>query len=373
MELEIAKKETTEVRQSPIIQQTGLWARVKEKQGDNSLAQHYQVHDENGIFQTQHEESVSADLLVLLRHLDTEHSFAYVPYGPRTEPLEEKQGLLLEELSENLAALLPSSCFMIRYDLPWESPWAREDSFYNEENHWLGPPEKRNQEFRFNFNTRNWNLHKANTNVLPANTIFMDLKKSPDELLSGMKPKTRYNIRLAGRRGVKVRISGPDDLPVWHKLYSETAGRNNINYHDKEYFRTVLATASGNKEYPEEILLLIAEKDKTPVAAMFLGISGLRGTYLYGASGNRGRNSMATYALQWEAIRILQQRGCTEYDMFGVSPGPDPSHPMYGLYRFKKGFGGNLFHRMGCWDYPLKSQTYRVYSSGEMKAPAFHL
>jgi lipid II:glycine glycyltransferase (peptidoglycan interpeptide bridge formation enzyme) len=82
---------------------------------------------------------------------------------------------------------------------------------------------------------------------------------------------------------------------------------------------------------------------------------------------------MATYALQWEAIRTLKDAGCTEYDMFGVSPSPDPSHPMYGLYRFKSGFGGRLFHRMGCWDYPLDEDAYKVFSSGEMKAQGYHV
>lgn len=82
---------------------------------------------------------------------------------------------------------------------------------------------------------------------------------------------------------------------------------------------------------------------------------------------------MATYALQWEAIRRSKMKGCTEYDMFGVAPRPDPSHPLYGLYRFKTGFGGKIFHRMGCWDYPLDPKAYQAYQTSEMQSHGYHL
>ena len=82
---------------------------------------------------------------------------------------------------------------------------------------------------------------------------------------------------------------------------------------------------------------------------------------------------MPTYALQWEAIKIAKEYGCTEYDMFGVSPGPDHSHPMYGLYQFKTGFGGELFHHLGCWDYLLDEENYRYLLISEMNAQGYYL
>jgi lipid II:glycine glycyltransferase (peptidoglycan interpeptide bridge formation enzyme) len=82
---------------------------------------------------------------------------------------------------------------------------------------------------------------------------------------------------------------------------------------------------------------------------------------------------MATYALQWEAIQRAKARGCTEYDMFGISSKPEPSHPLYGLYRFKRGFGGTIFHRMGCWDYPLNTELYERYRTAEMTSQGYHL
>ncbi len=116
-----------------------------------------------------------------------------------------------------------------------------------------------------------------------------------------------------------------------------------------------------------------SEWNSEPLAAMFLIISDKRNSYLYGASAAKHRNVMATYALQWEAIQLAKAKNCTEYDMFGTSPTPDPTHPMYGLYKFKSGFGGNLFHSLGCWDYPLLQKPYEMYKAFESQAAGFHM
>jgi lipid II:glycine glycyltransferase (peptidoglycan interpeptide bridge formation enzyme) len=105
---------------------------------------------------------------------------------------------------------------------------------------------------------------------------------------------------------------------------------------------------------------------------MVLVTSGKRATYLYGASADQQRRLMPSYALQWEAIMLAQEAGCSEYDMFGISPGSDPGHPMYGLYRFKTGFGGSIFRRQGCWDYPLDETWYEGYRIAEMNSQGFH-
>ena len=75
------------------------------------------------------------------------------------------------------------------------------------------------------------------------------------------------------------------------------------------------------------------------------------------------RNVMPTYALQWRAMQISKARKCLEYDMFGIAPNPDTSHPMYGLYKFKQGFGGNIFHQLGCWDYPIDNDKYSYFAA----------
>jgi lipid II:glycine glycyltransferase (peptidoglycan interpeptide bridge formation enzyme) len=72
-------------------------------------------------------------------------------------------------------------------------------------------------------------------------------------------------------------------------------------------------------------------------------------------------------------MQIAKYKGCTEYDMFGVSPNPTPSHPLYGLYKFKTGFGGEMYHGIGCWDYPLDSQAYQYFCSLELSSQGYHV
>ncbi|MBE9602903.1 peptidoglycan bridge formation glycyltransferase FemA/FemB family protein [Pedobacter sp. MC2016-24] len=373
MNIVIEKKDIRAVYETSIIQQTAFWSEVKTKQGLQTKAFNFKVPDESIYNRASKNKYTHADFLVLLQPLDREYSVAYVPYGPEIEPNEEHQGKFLEELSESLRSQLPDKCILIRYDLAWESHWAKESDCFDESGNWNGPPEKKYQEFRFNFNTINWNLRKTNSDILPSNTIFLDLQRDGSQILDAMKPKTRYNINLSYRKGITVRKVGLENLHVWYALYQETALRNRIHINDISYFQTVLTARAENTTSPAEVELLLAELEGTPMAAMFLVISGHRGTYLYGASSSSNRNFMATYALQWEAMKIAKERGCIEYDLFGVAPRPDPAHPLYGLYKFKTGFGGQLYHRMGCWDYPLDMKQYQRFIGTEMHSQGYHV
>lgn len=120
------------------------------------------------------------------------------------------------------------------------------------------------------------------------------------------------------------------------------------------------------------VQLLIAYFDNMPLAAMFLVLSAHRATYLYGASCSQNRHLMPTYALQWKAIQIAKANHCFEYDMFGISPSPNPAHPMYGLYKFKQGFGGDIYHQLGCWDYPLEEDKYNYFAAREMNMQGYY-
>jgi lipid II:glycine glycyltransferase (peptidoglycan interpeptide bridge formation enzyme) len=160
-----------------------------------------------------------------------------------------------------------------------------------------------------------------------------------------------------------------DDMELWNTLYSETVRRNRITAHGPEYF----APLFGNEGSNASVSLLIAEAGKKPLAAMFLSVSSDQATYLYGASSDCQRNSMAPYALQWNAIRKAKEAHCTSYDMFGVSPTADPAHPMYGLYRFKRGFGGRMLHRQGAWDYPYDQHAYTQFLGAEFSAAGFNV
>ncbi|MCA1757863.1 MAG: peptidoglycan bridge formation glycyltransferase FemA/FemB family protein [Bacteroidales bacterium] len=368
----IREKEINEIYQTPIIQQTAFWSEVKRRLGLRTAAIDFTVNRQDILPHSESNCKTYGDMVVLVRRLDNNNSIAYVPYGPEMEPDEQSQGIFLEELSESIRSFIPSDCIMVRYDLAWESYWARDPDFFDTNGTWLGPPGNSVQEIRFNYSTLNWNFRKTFSNNLPVNTIFIDLTKGRDELLRSMKPKTRYNIHLSERKGVTVRIAGINELDIWYNLYSETAARNRFHLHHPDYFRTILSVNADSSRSPADVLLLIAEKDGEPLASIFLVISGNRGTYLYGASSSESRNLMASYALQWKAMNIAREMGCSEYDMFGVSPAADPDHPMYGLYRFKSGFGGRMYHTLGCWDYILDPGKYNAFSTMELVQEGYH-
>ncbi len=358
---------------TPIVQQTSFWSAVKESLGEKTLAINFRTTQSCISHKVNEDKSVLSDLLVIVKRIDSNHSVAYVPYGPELEPEDDFQGLFLEELSESMRSFLPADCIAIRYDLRWESYWAKDREAYDESGIWKGEPHISTQELRFNFNTINWNFRKSSSNILPSHTIFLDLKRDINAVLQGMKPKTRYNIHVAARKGVSVRTIGIHDIDIWYKLYVETAHRNNIYLNDIKYFKAVLNAQMYQSKSPAEVMLLVAEWNDMPLASMFLVIAEKRASYLYGASSSAHRNLMATYALQWEAINLAKQKGCTEYDMFGVSPTPNPTHPLYGLYKFKVGFGGDLYHSLGCWDYPLMNDKYNCFIAKDLSRQGFHL
>lgn len=372
MRLSIERKSTHHIERTSILQQTAFWSELKGKQGLDSKAFDIKIKASSVLNSSTQYQFIQDDFLILFQDLGNDFKIGYVPYGPTIEPNEEHQGIFLEELSESLRPHLDSRCIMLRYDLLWESPWAKDDSRFLDGD-WIGPPEKQNQELRLNFSTQNWNLKKSNTNILPKDTLFIDLIKEEQDILFQMKSKTRYNIRLSQRKGVEVRKAHMDDIGIWYELYKETSKRNRIFLDHIDYFKTVLKTDAAYTKSPAKVELLIAEHNKKPLAAMFLVYSGKRATYLYGASSSENRNLMAPYLLQWKAIKRAKENGCTEYDMFGIAPYRDPSHPLYGLYRFKTGFGGNVFHRMGCWDYPFDSKIYDVIQTIEMNSKGYHI
>ncbi len=376
MQLDIEPKHIDRIEPTSVLTQTSFWARVKQKQGFTPRAFDIKVRPQDLKVKKNTDKKIAHatdDILILIHRLNTDQYMAYIPYGPVLEPKEELQGVYLEELSETVRGYLPDNCLFIRYDLRWESPWSADNSRFSEDNKWLGPPDAVIQEMRINFCTNRRKLRKSVTDNLPSNTIFLNLEEEPEKLLKKMKPKTRYNIRLSTRKGVTVRKVEADALDLWYGLYKQTAMRNGIFLHDFDYFKYVFDAQNEHSKSPADVRLLLAESKGEALAGMFLIKSGRRATYLYGASSDLNRNYMAAYALQWEAIKRARKAGCTEYDMFGVSPTVNTSHPLYGLYRFKSGFGGDMVHRMGCWDYPLYEKEYELYRFVEMNSQGYHI
>lgn len=168
----VRMKPVDEVLASPIVQQTAFWSEVKMNLGVGTGAYAFKLPKSDVAGCSGQSGSQEADVLVVQQQLDAQHSIAYVPYGPEIEPVDGMHGPFLEELSESLRAYLPSSCIALRYDLCWESFWSGEEDFYDERGQWQGPPDAPVQEMRFNFGTQNWGFKKAQSNLLPSNTVF---------------------------------------------------------------------------------------------------------------------------------------------------------------------------------------------------------
>lgn len=360
------KKEIEEIKPTNILPQTTFWGRLKRKQGfipfgfELTVSKDLLTNSENSLIK------VKDDILVLIKYIDADHCYAYIPYGPKLEPDFENHGLFLEQLSEVIRPQLPSNCVFIRYDLMWQNQWAAEDEYFDESGSWLGPPESQTQEFRVNFKTQNWNLKKSPNDILPKNTFFLDLTLKEKDLLYNMRYNTRYNIRSAHKKGVEIKEYGIDQIDNWYNLYRETAVRQNLPMQNKEYFASILRNQDCTKN-GVQVKMLMADLEETFLASMFLAVSNKRATYLYGASSSNNKNLMASYALQWESLKMAKNLGCTEYDMFGSAPNVNQKHPLRGIHIYKKGFGGNLFHRMGCWDYPYLHKIYELYKMHEFK------
>lgn len=363
MVCELEQLPIEEIRTTNILPQTPYWARLKQKQGFKPKGFQLTVSKEMLWNSVGISGTAKDDLLVLIKYIDSEFCYAYVPYGPKLEPAFENQGLFLEKVSESLQAHLPDNCVFIRYDLMWKNQWSAEDECFDKEGNWKGPPQSKVQEFRVNYKTDKWNLRKSPSDMLPKNTFFLDLTLTEDELLMNMRYNTRYNIRKAHKNGIIVREYGVDNIRDWHNLYKETALRHNMSLQDEQFFATILKN-QDNYSKGVTVKLLMAEAGGKFLAGMFLVLSSERGNYLFGASLSSNRE--ASYALQWESIKLAKAWGCTEYDMFGSAPNLDDTHPLHGVHIYKKGFGGDLFHRMGCWDYPYLQTDYDLFRVQEL-------
>jgi len=273
-------------------------------------------------------------LLVLVRSLPLGQRLAYAPHGPEVPEPADREAFLTG-LARALRPHL-GGCLFVRFDLPWS----------------IGAP------------LLGAGLRKAPMDIQPPSTVILELDHEEEALLAAMKAKTRYNIGLAGKKGVTVEEGGEADLPAWYELYRQTARRDRITLHAFQYYRRQFQLAS-EPGAGVALKLLLARHQGELLAGIVVALRGNTAWYLYGASSDRKRNLMPAYALQWRAILLARQAGCRFYDLFGVPPADDPSHPMHGLFRFKTGFGGRLVHRPGCWDLPYRQAGYLAYSLAE--------
>lgn len=202
------------------------------------------------------------------------------------------------------------------------------------------------------------------------NTVLIHLNPSEEELLARMKQKTRYNIRLAERKGVVVRAGTRDDLPMLYKMYAETSIRDGFVIRNDGYYKTVWelfmtgghSSIENRKSSMPLAEPLIAEVDNEPVAAIFVFCFAGRAYYVYGMSRDAHREKMPTYLLQWEAMKRAKAKGCSVYDLWGAPDVFNESDSMWGVYRFKEGLGGKVIRTLGAWDFAPSPLWYKMYS-----------
>jgi len=262
---------------------------------------------------------------VLFRRLPLSFSVAYIPKGPVGDP--SSSDFLWREI-DGLCRKYHATHIIVEPDL-WLGASGTVDN---------SPPE---------------GFHPGVQTIQPPRTIVVDLAGEEADILGRMKQKTRYNIHLAQKRGVQV--SSSTDIELFYRLVIETGARDQFGVHSKAYYRRVmdLFHPGGACE------LLVAEYGGEAVAALMVFRNGARAWYFYGASSGKHREQMPTYLLQWEGIRWARSSGCRVYDLWGV---PDfeeidleanfaqRSDGLWGVYRFKRGFGGSLKRSAGPWE-----------------------
>ncbi|MCX8132044.1 MAG: peptidoglycan bridge formation glycyltransferase FemA/FemB family protein [Clostridia bacterium] len=196
--------------------------------------------------------------------------------------------------------------------------------------------------------------------INPRFVYRKDIKgMSEEELMQSFHQKWRYNIRLAERKGVEVRIGDKSNIPEFHKIMIETGLRDNFVTRSISYFEKMYDCMA-----PDHLRLYLAYYEGKIIAGTITIMYGKKCWYLYGASSNAYRNVMATYLLQWEAMKWALESGCDVYDFRGVSGDMDENNPLYGIYRFKKGFNGQLVELIGEIDYIFKPLIYLVVDKG---------
>lgn len=268
---------------------------------------------------------------------------AYVPHGPLVDWSDEEQvNVAINQIDFAAyklgAGMLKMEPQLWQSDMPpeqWEALCKREECLPNTDT------------------------------IQPPRTILVDLRPSEEEILAAMKSKTRYNIRLSEKKGVIVRQGTAEDIPIFNRLMLTTGHRNEFGVHEPLYYKTAYDLFGG-----KEATMFIAEYEGTPLAAIMVFVLGKQAAYLYGASSNQERQRMPTYAVQWAAIRWAKEQGCTIYDLWGVPDEPEETleaqfterdDGLWGVYRFKRGFGGEVMRTVGTADRVYNKLVYRLY------------
>ena len=282
--------------------QSGFWGGFKARFGWEALAFKAEWNISANSLESR---NCIKPLLVLRRILYPGFALAYVPWGPELPdnfPNKEKAAL---ELAFALKKILPGNTAFIRFDLPWAN-------------------------VEFSKPVMPYPFIRSAVDIQAPDTVIVDLSQPFESVKEKMKSKWRYNANLAIKKGVKISQAGKEKISHFYELLKETAIRDDISIHSENYYESLFDNGWYTDKKPD-IRLYLAEHEEDLLAGIVTLFRGKEAVYLYGASSNKKRNLMASYALQLKAIEDAKHSGCQEYDLFGISPSDDPSHPMSGL------------------------------------------
>ena len=343
---------------NPHFLQTHEWGQVKAKYGWTPL---YAVWDTDGRWKVESDPNVlstfhspAATALILKRQI-INNGFAArlsVLYSPKGPLLDWTNELLRNRVLDDLQTFAKrQGAIFLKMDpdivLGTGIPKGEDDVIDNG-GHTVISELKR----------RRWKY--SSDQIQFKNTVLIELKPSEEEMLARMKQKTRYNIRLAEKKGVMMRVGTLEDLATLYEMYAETSVRDGFVIRNEGYYRTVWETFMSSEEPTCEPL--IAEVDGEPVAAIFVFYFAGRAYYVYGMSRNENREKMPTYLLQWEAMKRAKAKDFSMYDLWGAPDVFDESDSMWGVYRFKEGLGGKVVRTVGAWDFAPNPFWYKIYS-----------
>lgn len=327
----------------PTLLQTSTWASVKQRYGWESIPLKWQDADMKTV--------AMASVLkrrIQFRGITLPVSLIYIPKGPILD--WENEVFVEKALSDLIHFARRENAFLIKIEP--EIP-----QFYipytNEDDQAISYKPIVNPEF---LTSRGWVF--SENQIQFRNTVHIDLAQDEDQILVNMKQKTRYNIRLAERKGVTVKEGSTEDFDLIFKMYAETSIRDGFTIRSRDYYLTVWKSFYQQGQ----LFPLIAYYKDQPLAALMLFYFQNTAYYIYGMSTNQHRNLMPTYLLQWEAIKKAKNLGCQVYDLWGAPNQITEEDPMWGVYRFKLGLGGSTIGTIGAWDYILQPFTYNVYS-----------
>lgn len=296
-------KEFLETNKKSHFLQSPEWAKVKTDWQHEMI-----VIEENG--------EIKGTMSILLRKVPIFNR--YIMYAPRGFVCNEHDKETLTKLTEEAKKIAKKyKAFIFRLD----PDISNNDEEFKKITKEIGYKQKKN-------------IKNIDQVIQPKYVFRLDISnKTEDELLSSFNQKTRYNIRLAIKKGVTIRDGTREDLKIFYKIMKETGSRDNFFIRPLSYFERIYDCMS-----PNHVKLIIAEHEGNPIAAVLPILYGNKVWYLYGGSSNEYRNLMPNYLLQFEMMKWGLENNCDIYDFRGVSGFKNENDPQYGVYRFKKGF-----------------------------------